>query len=114
MADLKNIGFLPVEAVLGSLLNFQSNSAKLKMMEVATTGTDYFTMPEKAMNKEEIMRSLIDIDEAGDFAIRVGFHSASGSTKLTKAELTEEQLLQSIIGKTSDGKPYLKLVLQEL
>lgn len=112
--DLKNIGFLPIEAILGSLLNFQGASAKIKMIEVAPTTDDYFAMPEKSMNKEEIIRSLIDIDDEDDFAIRVGFHSVTGSTKLTKSELTEEQLLQSVIGKASDGKPYLKLVLQEL
>ncbi len=107
-------GYLPIEALLGTLTNFQDGRAKLKFMQVATTNNNYFTMPEKVLTNEELFRSLIGVDDDGDFAFRVGVHTVTGSTKLTKAELTETQLLHNCIGVSTDGKPYLRIVLQTI
>lgn len=114
MADLKATGHLPIAALFGALTNFQDGLAKLKLMQVATTENNYFTMPEKVLTDEELFRSLIGVDNEGDFAIRIGVHSVTGSTKLTKAELTENQLIHQSIGVSTDGKPYVRVVLQTL
>ncbi len=113
MAD-KAISYLPLAAVLAALTNFQGSLGKLKLMEVATSSDNEFESGGLVRDKEEHLKSLIDVDDDGDFAIRVGFHSTTGSTKLTASELTEDQILRTWIGKAADGKPYLRIALQEL
>lgn len=115
MADKINAtGYLPRVALLASLTNFESNKGKLKMLEVANTANDYFENKGRVMSWEEIMRALIDVDDDGDFAIRYATVSVTGSTKMTSSELTEDQVLRSWIGKSADGKPFLRLVFQTL
>ena len=108
------IGYLPKEAIIAALINFQGSKAKLKFMEVADTSDNYFEDKGLHMSSEDIFRSLIGVDDDGDFAIRYASISATGSTKFPTAELSEDQLLRSLIGKDTDGLPYLRMVFQEL
>jgi hypothetical protein len=112
--DNKAISHLPVTAVLAALVSFGTSIGKLKLMEVEATTDNFFEGQGIVMNNEELLKALVDIDDLGDFAIRVGFHTAASSVKLTTTELTEEQVMRTMIGKAADGKPYLRIALQEL
>lgn len=115
MADnLKAIGQLDLGTILTSMVNFQNSRGKIKMVEVATTTTDYFDSANMNISVEDIIKLLVEVDSEGDLALRVGRHSVTGSTKLPNGSLDMEQTLRSCIGKTSGGKPYLRLVFQAL
>lgn len=110
------IGYLPLSAILAALTNFEGSKGKLKFMEVTPQSpeVDYFEDKGLHLSQEEIFRSLIDMDDAGDFAIRYANISVTGSTKFPTAELSEIQIARSWIGKDADGLPYLRMVFQEL
>lgn len=112
MQGEKEIGGLPIVALVASLINTQDALPKLKCIEVDTTNDFYFANNARVDNAEQIFRSLIEIDSEGDFALRIGYHTTTGSTKQNKAELTILQHLRSVIGKTADGKPYLRLTVE--
>lgn len=114
MSAIKAIGILPLSAILASLTNFESSKGKLKFMEVEDTGENYFEDAGITQSNEEIAKNLVDIDDDGDFAIRYASISVTGSTKLTTSELDENQVVRSWIGKSADGKPYLRAVFQTL
>lgn len=114
MSDTKAIGYLQVTALLAALTNSQNSLGKLKLMKVDPTADNYYEGEGLAQSKEELFRALIDVDDDGDFAIRIGKHTTTGSTKLPQSELTEDQILRNMIGKASDGKPYLRVAIQEL
>lgn len=108
------MGNLPLVAIAAALINNQNGHQKVKLIEVTPTSNDYYDHHGMSHSAEEILRSLIELDGSGDPAIRVGFHTTTGSTNLTASELSIEQHFRSIIGKTSDGKPYLRVTLDEL
>lgn len=108
------MGNLPKEAVVSSLINNQNSLPKLKLKEVATTSDLFYDDKGMSHSIEEMIRGLIDLDGDNDPAIRVGFHTTTGSTKVSTSELSVEQRFRSLIGKTSDGKPYLRVTLDEL
>ena len=114
MESIKEIGHLPLEALIGAIINNYSSLPKIKLVQVATTSNHYYDDEASAPGAEEMLRSLLELDGDSDPAIRIGIHSTSGSTKLNKGELSTEQLLRSVIGKTSDGKPYLRVALDTL
>lgn len=115
MASIINqLGHLPIAAVVAALTNNQDSLPKLKVLEVATTNDFYFEVAPNDLDPEVIFKSLIELDGEGDPAIRMGFHTTTGSTKLEVSELDEKQLLRKLIGKTSEGKPYLRVTLEEL
>lgn len=114
MNHLNLLGGLDFEAVLGALINSQDSRNRIKMVEVTATTNPWFETSTKHVTKDELLRLLIELDSDGDPAIRVGFHSTTGSTKLPSAGLDEDQLIHSVIGKTSDGKPYLRVALDSL
>lgn len=110
------IGYLPLSAILAALTNFESSKGKLKFMEVAPQSpeVDYFEDNGLHQSEEEIFRSLIDVDDAGDFAIRYAPITVTGSTKFPTSEVSDIQIVRSWIGKDADGLPYLRVVLQTL
>jgi hypothetical protein len=110
----KAISHLPAVAIMAALVSFGSNLGKLKLLEVEDTNDKFFETEGIVLSKEELLRSLIDIDDLGDFALRVAFVTVGVSVKLTTSELTEDQVLRTMIGKGTDGKPYLRLTLQAL
>ena len=115
MADRINaIGYLPMTAVLAALTNYESKKGKVKFLEVADTANDYFEDKGLHMTLEDILRALIDLDDADDFAIRYASVDVTGSTKLTSSETSEIQIARSWIGKSDDGKPFLRAVFQRL
>lgn len=115
MAAIKpEIGHLPINALISALMNAQNSLPKLKLIEVATSSDNYFESTPNDVEFETMLKLLIDLDSDSDPAIRVGIHSTTGSTKFSASELSEKQLLRSCIGKTADGKPYLRIALQSL
>lgn len=114
MAIEKELGNLPLAAVLACLINNQDDLPKLKFLEVETTEDFYFEEVGIILEAEDLLKVLIELDGDGDPAIRIGFHSTTGSTKLSISELDKNQLMRLVIGKTSDGKPYLRAALESL
>ena len=115
MADkIGAISYLPFEAILSGLINYKNKRGSLKAIEVTPTTDKYYESAGLHQTPEELLRALVDVDDNGDYAIRIGFHTDAGSTKFTPAAATQEVMLRSLIGKASDGKPYLRIVLQEL
>ncbi len=108
------LGHLPVNALVAALINNQTSLPKIKLIEVATTSNPYFEETPHDIDAETILKTLVELDDEGDPAIRIGFHTTTGSTKLAVSELSEIQLLRMCIGKTSDGKPYLRATIQSL
>lgn len=111
---INQLGHLPVVAVIAALTNDEDSLPKLKFVEVDTTDDFYFEVAPNDLDAEQIFKTLIELDDAGDPAIRIGFHSTTDSTKMEVSELAESQLLRKLIGKTAEGKPYLRATLQEL
>lgn len=116
MPAINSVGYLPFSAILAALTNFQDSKGKVKFLEVEpqTPEVDYFEDKGLHLSEEEIIRSLIDVDDDGDFAIRYANISVTGSTKFPTAELSEIQIVRSWVGKAADGRPYLRMVFQEL
>jgi hypothetical protein len=112
--ELNAIGYLPMVAVLASLTNFENDKGSVKWVEVADTGDDYFENIGLHNSPEEILRALIDVDDAGDFAIRYSRTTATGSTKYPTSEVNDIQVVRSWIGKAADGRPHLRMVFQTL
>lgn len=110
--NLKGMGHLPLTALIAALINNKDGIGSIKLMEVEATTENYFEDKGIDLTQEDILRLLVDIDDQGDFAIRYGVHTDTGSTKLGSSELGMEQLQRKIIGKTADGKAYLRLVFQ--
>lgn len=110
--NIQNVPLLPVEALLAALINYQNNRGKLKLLEVEDTTDNYFEDAGLHQTNEELFRMLVDVDDDGDFALRVGFHTVTGSTKFAHSEASPDLMVRSLIGKAADGKPYLRLVLQ--
>lgn len=110
------VGFLPIAALFAALTNFESSKGKVKFMEVEPQSpeVDYFEDKGLHMDLEQIFRTLIDVDDDGDFAIRYANISVTGSTKFPTAELSDIQIARSWIGKDADGLPYLRMVFQPL
>src|SRR5690349_10840393 len=109
--NLKGLESYELPALLAELINNQDGLPRLKFIEVATTDDFYFEQTGNQISAEDILRTLIEIDGSGDYAIRIGRHTVTGSTKFNKSELSEIQLTRSVIGKTSDGKPYLRTTI---
>lgn len=108
------VGYLPLSALMAAITNYESSKASIKFMEVEDTANNYFEGTGKVMSLEEIFRNLIDVDDNDDLAIRYAAVSVSGSTKFNKSELSEDQIARHWIGKSADGKPFLRLVFQTL
>jgi len=111
---INQLGHLPMVAVLAALMNKQNGLPKLKLVEVTTTSNFYFEVAPNDLDAETIFKTLIDLDSDTEPAIRIGFHATTGSTKMDTSELSVPQLLRKLIGKTSDGRPYLRVTLDEL
>ena len=111
---INQLGHLGAASVLAALTNNQASLPKLKLLEVATTDDFYFENHPNDLDADVIFKTLIELDGDGDPAIRVGIHTTSGTTKLSVSELSFPQLLRKLIGKTADGKPYLRVTLEEL
>lgn len=116
---IANIGAHDFKTILASLINYEGAVGKLRMVEVATTDDNFFTNPESASDMDVVMRNLIDLDENGDPVIRVGFQTFDDSAEdadkkypFTQAE--PDQMFRSVIGKTAEGKAYLRIALTPL
>lgn len=105
------IGHLSIVQLLAALMNNEDSLPKVKLIEVEPTSDFFFEQSGIDINFTSILKTLIEEDDAGDFAIRIGRHTTSGSTKFTKSELSEPQLLRGLIGKTEDGKAYLRMTV---
>lgn len=110
--NIRALESLGITEMLSALINNESGLPRIKMIEVETTDEFYFEQNPHDIPKQTMLASLIELDSEGDYAIRIGRHTASGSTKFNKSELGELQLLRSLIGKTSDGKPYLRMLIE--
>lgn len=111
---VKQLGHLPMLAVLASLIYSSGGKNSIKMIEVADTANNYFETAGKDLTPEQIFRALIDVDADGDFAIRYASVTNSGSHPLTVSAISESQLVRLPIGKTATGKPFLRLAIQSL